>query len=132
MFIEKILIFDVLFIYGISGMHLGCAIGQMAQKITTGALFGKQCARHGALFFLRAHFLKMGAPDFSHVFYIFWKYCFPFTLLTCFFVYKVHSAGWPASEKIREFHNQFSNPGKSENLALFGENRGHTRSFPYG
>ena len=42
-------------------------LGKWRRKITTGALFEKQCARHGALFPLRAHFLKMGAPDFSHV-----------------------------------------------------------------
>ena len=34
---------------------------------------------------LRAHFLKMGAPDFSHVLYIFWTYGFPFTWSISFF-----------------------------------------------
>ena len=40
-----------------------------------------------------------------------------------FFLSEVHCAGWPASGKIREFHNQFSNSGKSENLALVGKIR---------
>ena len=70
-----------------------------------GALFGKHCARHGALASLRAHFLKMGAPDFLHVLNIFGRFYFPFTWSISFIVYKVHYAGWSASGKIREFHN---------------------------
>ena len=42
-------------------------LGKWRIKITTGALFEKQCARHGALFSLRAHILKMSAPDSSLV-----------------------------------------------------------------
>ena len=60
------------------GLHIqGCIwaapLGKWRRKFTTGALFGKQCARHGALFSLQAHYLKAGAPDFSHVLYIFLK-----------------------------------------------------------
>ena len=44
----------------------------------------------------------------------------------------MHYAGWPASGKIREFHNKFSNPGKSENLALFLRKSGTHQVMPLG
>ena len=55
-------------------MHLAGAIGQWRRKIARGALFGKLCARYGALFSFRAHFLKMGAPDYSIFLDIFENY----------------------------------------------------------
>ena len=41
----------------------------------------------------------------------------------------MHCASWPASGEIRGFHSQFSNPGKSENIALFEKIRDTSSDF---
>ena len=69
----------------VQGCIWAAPFGKWRRKISTGALFGKQCARHGALFSLRAHFLKMGAPDFSNFLDIFLKILFPFNLVNSVF-----------------------------------------------
>ena len=81
-------------------------LGKWRRKIATGARFRKQCARYGALISLRAHFVKIGAPDF-HMLFIFFENIISLLLCQLVFVYEVHYAGWPASGKIRVFHNQF-------------------------
>ena len=55
-----------IFMLQIQGCIWAAPLGKWRRKIATGAFFGKQCARHGALVYYQAHFLKMGAPEFSN------------------------------------------------------------------
>ena len=107
----------------IQGCIWAAPLGKWRRKITTGALFGKQCARHGALFPLRAHFLKYGAPDFSHV--LFRKYCFPLSWSISFFF-----CLWSALSRLASVRENKGIPlsifksGKNQRISFFIENQG--------
>ena len=112
--------------------------------------FGLRHWANGAEYLPRAHFSENSAPVMAHWFSFgrtFWKLVRPtfhmffiffeniisrLTGQLVFFSYEMRYAGWLASGKIRVFHNQFWNPGKSQNLALFGENKGHIMWYHYG
>ena len=54
-----------------AGMHLGCAIGQMAHKNCHGRTFWKTVRPAGRIVFPSGAYFKMCAPEFSNFLYIF-------------------------------------------------------------
>ena len=73
-----------IFMLQIQGCIWAAPLGKWRRKIATGAFFGKQCARHGALVYYQAHFLKMGAPEFSNFLFFSLKLLLPFYLVNKF------------------------------------------------
>ena len=113
-----------------AGMHLGCAIGQMAQKNNHGRTFRKTVRPSWRTVLPSGALCENGCARLFTCSLYFLIKLFPFTWSISFFVHKVHVG--QRQEKSVNFTNQFSNLGKSENRAHFGENQGHIRWCHYG